>query len=53
MEIFRYLTRLNANIFELNRSGRKELSISDDEMGKLQALMPMEIYLYEYAKQLH
>ena len=53
MELFRFQTELNATTFEMNVSMRKEYNITKVELEKLRALMPMDIYLYEYAKQLH
>ena len=53
MELFKFQTGLNATTHKMNVSIRKEDNITKAELEKLQALMPMDIYLYEYAKQLH
>ena len=53
MELFKFQTGLNATTHKLNTSFRKGNNITKGELEKLRALMPMDIYLYDYAKQLH
>ena len=53
MELFKFQTGLNATTHKLNTSFRKGHNITKGELEKLRALMPMDIYLYDYAKQLH
>ena len=53
MELFNFQTGLNETTHKLNMSFRKGYNITKGELEKLRALMPMDIYLYGYAKQLH
>ena len=52
-EMFRYQTGLNVKIEHRNANQDDYLKSSKAEREKLKALMPMDIYLYEYAKQLY
>ena len=52
-EMFRYQTGLNVTTEHINVNSEDYQKPSKAEREKLKALMPMDIYLYEYAKQLH
>ena len=52
-EIFRYQTGLDVEIKHRNVNHEDYQKPSKAEREKLKALMPMDIYFYEYAKQLH
>ena len=51
LEMFRYQTGLNTTIHHLNISRRKHFNLTEEEVVKLKMLMPMDIYIYEYTKQ--
>ena len=53
MEMFRYQSGLNVTIHHLNISRRKHFNLTEKEIVKLKMLMPMDVYIYEYAKELH
>ena len=52
-EMFRYQTGLNVTTEHINVNSEDYQKPSKAEREKLKALMPMDIYLYEYVKQLH
>ena len=52
-EMLRYQTGLNVTTQHINVNSEDYQKPSKAEREKLKALMPMDIYLYEYAKQLH
>ena len=52
-EMFRYQTGLNVTTEHINVNSEDYQKPSKAEREKLKALVPMDIYLYEYAKQLH
>ena len=52
-EMFRYQTGLNVTTEHINVNSEDYQKPSKAERENLKALMPMDIYLYEYAKQLH
>ena len=52
-EMLRYQTGLNVTIKHRNVNHEDYKKPSKAEREKLKALMPMDFYLYEYAKQLH
>ena len=52
-EMFRYQTGLNVTTEHINVNSEDYQKPSKAGREKLKALMPMDIYLYEYAKQLH
>ena len=52
-EMLRYQTGLNVTIEHRNVNSEDYPKPSKVQREKLKALMPMDYYLYEYAKQLH
>ena len=52
-EMLRYQTGLNVTTEHINVNSEDYQKPSKAEREKLKTLMPMDIYLYEYAKQLH
>ena len=52
-EMLRYQTGLNVTIKHRNVNSEDYPKPSKVQREKLKALMPMDYYLYEYAKQLH
>ena len=53
LELFRYQTGLDTTAHRLNHKIRNGYNISGEELDKLKALMPMDVFLYDYARQLH
>ena len=53
IEMFRFQTGLNITIHHLNIGNRKHLNLTSEEITRLKNLMPMDVFLFEYAKQLH
>ena len=52
-DMLRYQTGLDVKIERMNVNREDYQKPSMAEREKLKALMPMDVYLYEYAKQLH
>ena len=51
MELFEYQTGLKTEMLHRNKN-RKDSKVTEEEIVKLKRLMPMDWYIYEYAKQL-
>ena len=52
-EMLRYQTGLNVTVQHINTNKERYKKSTAMEMQKMKVLLPMDMYLYEYAKQLH
>ena len=52
-EMLQYQTGLNVTLQHINTNKERYKKPTEIEIQKLKVLLPMDMYLYEYAKQLH
>ena len=53
LEMLKYQTGFDIQLMRLNVNKVKYPELTPDEINKIRSLMPMDNYIYEYAKQLH
>ena len=53
LEMLKYQTGFDIQLMRLNVNKVKYPELTQDEINKIRSLMPMDNYIYEYAKQLH
>ena len=53
LEMFRYQTGLQLNMMHFNKGHSPTLKLTTEQIHFLKQLIPIDMYLYEYARQLH
>ena len=53
LEMLRYQTGFKIKMMRLNTNKVKYPELTLDEINQIKSLMPMDLYLYQYAKKLH
>ena len=53
LEMLKYQTGFDIQMMRLNVNKVKYPELTQDDINKIKSLMPMDMYIYEYVKQLH